>query len=68
MESELFWLRASAFTGAVHLEARQVQLARAGRCFWTEISEIPVEMQFKLLRVLQGASSNGGGIKTIRAT
>ncbi|HEX9294564.1 MAG TPA: sigma-54 dependent transcriptional regulator [Polyangiaceae bacterium] len=67
MESELFGYERGAFTGAVTSKPGRFELASAGTLFLDEIAEIPVEMQVKLLRVLQESEfERVGGIKTIR--
>jgi len=67
MESELFGYEQGAFTGAVGSKPGRFELADGGTLFLDEIGEIPVEMQVKLLRVLQeGEFERVGGIKTIR--
>ena len=67
MESELFGYERGAFTGAVTSKPGRFELASGGTLFLDEIGEIPVEMQVKLLRVLQeGEFERVGGIKTIR--
>jgi two-component system, NtrC family, response regulator AtoC len=67
MESELFGYEKGAFTGAVGAKPGRFELAHAGTLFLDEIGEIPVEMQVKLLRVLQESEfERVGGIKTIR--
>src|SRR5689334_18978691 len=67
MESELFGYERGAFTGAVASKPGRFELASGGTLFLDEIAEIPVEMQVKLLRVLQESEfERVGGIKTIR--
>src|SRR5919198_310016 len=67
MESELFGYERGAFTGAVTSKPGRFELADGGTLFLDEIAEIPVEMQVKLLRVLQESEfERVGGIKTIR--
>jgi two-component system, NtrC family, response regulator AtoC len=67
MESELFGYERGAFTGAVTSKPGRFELADGGTLFLDEIGEIPVEMQVKLLRVLQeGEFERVGGIKTTR--
>jgi two-component system response regulator AtoC len=53
MESELFGYEKGAFTGAVGAKPGRFELAHWGTLFLDEIGDIPVEMQVKLLRVLQ---------------
>ncbi len=67
IESELFGYERGAFTGAVASKPGRFELANGGTLFLDEIGEIPIEMQVKLLRVLQESEfERVGGIKTIR--
>lgn len=53
LESELFGHERGAFTGAVAKKKGKFELANGGSLLLDEISEIPLSMQAKLLRVLQ---------------
>jgi PAS domain S-box-containing protein len=66
IESELFGHVKGAFTGALSDRRGRFELADKGTIFLDEISEIPMELQGKLLRVLQeGEFERVGGEETI---
>ncbi len=55
LESEIFGHKAGAFTGAVKDKQGLIEEANSGTLFLDEIGEMPVELQAKLLRVLENS-------------
>ncbi len=76
VESELFGHERGAFTGAVQRHQGRFELAHEGTLFLDEIGEMPLEVQAKLLRVLEdhqvdrvgGAKSVSVDVRLIAAT
>lgn len=68
IESELFGYEKGAFTGASRTQEGKFELARGGTLFFDEISNLPLSMQTRLLRVLQEKRFfRVGGIRPITA-
>lgn len=68
LESELFGHERGAYTGAVARGIGRFERANRGKLFLDEIGDLPVELQPKLLRVMQdGQFERLGGAATIHA-
>ncbi|MDQ3828516.1 MAG: sigma 54-interacting transcriptional regulator [Candidatus Tectomicrobia bacterium] len=66
VESELFGHEKGAFTGAIARKIGRFELADGGTIFLDEVGELPLELQAKLLRILQeGEFERVGGSHTI---
>jgi len=66
LESELFGHERGAFTGAVTQKTGRLELAEKGTLFLDEIGDMPLEVQPKLLRVMQDLEfERVGGLRTI---
>ncbi|MBN1481881.1 sigma 54-interacting transcriptional regulator [candidate division KSB1 bacterium] len=67
IESELFGHEKGAFTGAIARKIGRFELANGGTIFLDEIGDLPLELQAKLLRVLQeGEFERLGGTETTK--
>ncbi len=76
MESELFGYAKGAFTGAHNQKLGLLDAANGGTAFFDEIGELPIDLQVKLLRVLQekefravgGLSQRSSNFRVVAAT
>jgi len=76
LESELFGHEKGAFTGAVSQRAGRFEQSNGGTLFLDEIGDMPIQLQSKILRVLQdgeytrvgGSTSLKGDVRIIAAT
>lgn len=66
LESELFGFEKGAFTGATQAKPGKFELAHGGTFLLDEVSELPLSLQAKLLRVLQEGEVERLGAKTFR--
>jgi len=66
IESELFGHEKGAFTGAINKKIGRFELAHGGTIFLDEIGDLPIQLQAKLLRVLQDHEFERLGSTTTR--
>ena len=69
IETEFFGYEKGAFTGAIGRKRGRFELADGGTIFLDEVGDLPMDLQAKLLRVLQcGEFERVGGMETLRVS
>jgi transcriptional regulator with PAS, ATPase and Fis domain len=68
MESELFGYAKGAFTGAHNQKLGLLDAANGGTAFFDEVGELPLDLQMKLLRVLQEKEFRAIGALSLRSS
>ncbi|HMJ62148.1 MAG TPA: sigma-54 dependent transcriptional regulator [Bryobacteraceae bacterium] len=67
LESELFGYKKGAFTGATNSKAGRIEGAEGGTLFLDEIGELPLQLQVKLLRLIQeGEIQKLGAVEPVK--
>lgn len=67
LESEFFGHEKGSFTGAIKAKEGKFEVANGGTVFLDEIAELPMDLQVKILRVIQNKEfERVGGLKTIK--
>ena len=67
LESELFGHEKGSFTGAIRTKEGKFEVANGGTVFLDEIADLPMDLQVKILRVIQNKEfERVGGVKTIK--
>lgn len=67
LESELFGHEKGSFTGAIKTKEGKFEIANGGTVFLDEIAELPMDLQVKILRVIQNKEfERVGGLKTMK--
>jgi DNA-binding NtrC family response regulator len=66
MESELFGHMKGSFTGAANAKIGLIEMTNGGTAFFDEIGELPIDLQAKLLRVLQEKEFRPVGANHVR--
>ncbi len=67
LESELFGHEKGSFTGAIRTKEGKFEIANGGTVFLDEIAELPMDLQVKILRIIQNKEfERVGGLKTMK--
>jgi DNA-binding NtrC family response regulator len=68
LESEFFGHEKGSFTGAIKTKEGKFEIADGGTVFLDEIAELPMDLQVKMLRVIQNKEfERVGGLKTLKS-